>query len=133
MINNMHEQTIGYALKQMQENKQLQKLVHNWRELIPADSHWEPGMPGDPGCKTCGGTGYIRIEGLSISHPYFGKVYLCECVKPDALKRAQQHNAKASAKVAAERKEQQAQLPDPAEVTPDPPEPPEWMSRKDIE
>ncbi len=58
------------------------KIVGNWRSMIPNGSRWFPGCPGDPSCKTCEGTGYLRLEGLPIGHPYFGKVVLCDCVRP---------------------------------------------------
>jgi len=56
-------------------------LVKDWREMIPSGSRWFPGCPGQPDCKTCEGTGYLRLDGLNISHPYFGKIILCDCVR----------------------------------------------------
>jgi hypothetical protein len=56
------------------------QLVRDWREMIPDGSRWHPGDPGDPKCTTCEGTGYLRIEGLPVTHSYFGKLVLCDCV-----------------------------------------------------
>ena len=55
------------------------QLVRDWREMIPWDSRWSPGDPGNPNCKQCAGTGYLRIADLPIGHPLFGKLVLCEC------------------------------------------------------
>lgn len=57
------------------------KLVRDWRKYIPEDSKWFPGCPGDPFCKECDGRGYLRLEGLPVGHPYFGKIFLCDCTK----------------------------------------------------
>jgi hypothetical protein len=54
-------------------------LVHDWRDMIPPGSRWQPGDPGNPACKICGGTGYVRLE-LPVGHPKFGKIFLCDCV-----------------------------------------------------
>lgn len=133
--NGIHEQTIGFALQNMKASKQMRRLVHNWQELVPADSMWEPGMPGQPDCKECKGLGYIRIGGLAITHPYFGKLFLCSCVKPETIARAKAANAKAQDKKAALRQnpEDRIESHDPPEVNPDPIEVPDWMGRKDIE
>jgi hypothetical protein len=62
------------------------QLVRDWREMIPEGSRWNPGDPGKPGCKICEGTGYLRIEGLPVTHSYFGKLVLCDCANPVAPK-----------------------------------------------
>jgi len=56
-------------------------IVRDWRELIPSNSRWFPGCPGQPECKTCEGTGYLRIGNLPVGHPYFGQIVLCDCVR----------------------------------------------------
>ena len=60
----------------------LPKLPHNyvrdWREYVPKESHWTPGSPGDPGCRTCLGTGWLRDD-LPLGHPQFGKLQACDC------------------------------------------------------
>ena len=56
-------------------------IVRDWRDMIPSGSRWFPGCPGRPDCKTCEGTGYLRLEPLPIGHPYFGKIVLCDCVR----------------------------------------------------
>jgi hypothetical protein len=55
------------------------KVVRDWRDQLPPGSKWFPGCPGNPACKTCDGTGYVRLE-LPMSSPYFGKILLCDCV-----------------------------------------------------
>ena len=61
-------------------------VVRDWRTMIPAGSRWHPGDPGNPKCKSCEGTGYLRIEGLPMGHRYFGKLVLCECARVVAQK-----------------------------------------------
>lgn len=68
-------------ISEMKMNRTSTKLVRDWRSLIPPGSRWNPKDPGDPACKECEGTGYLRIEGLPIGHPAFGKIFLCDCAK----------------------------------------------------
>lgn len=70
------------VILELRGNTKGSKLVKDWREMIPAGSRWFPGCPGQPDCKICEGTGYLRLEPLPISHPYFGKIILCDCVRP---------------------------------------------------
>jgi len=56
-----------------------QKHAEGWREGLPKGSRWFPGCPGDPACKECEGTGYLRLD-LPVGHPGFGKLLLCSCV-----------------------------------------------------
>ena len=67
---------------ELREREKNPRLVADWRTMIPQGSRWFPGCPGDPSCKTCEGMGYLRLEGLPIGHPYFGKIVLCDCVRP---------------------------------------------------
>lgn len=62
------------------------QVVKNWKDMIPKESRWNPGDPGDPTCKMCGGPGFVRID-LPVNHPQFGKVYYCDCVTDDKLQR----------------------------------------------
>jgi hypothetical protein len=55
------------------------EFVRDWKSLIPSWSRWHPGDPGDPNCQKCEGTGYIRLEGLPVSHKHFGEIVFCEC------------------------------------------------------
>lgn len=57
------------------------KLVRDWRAMLPPGSRWFPSCPGNPACKACEGIGYLRIEGLRVGHPYFGKLVLCDCTR----------------------------------------------------
>ena len=72
--------TLDEVLLEM-KTKHGSRLVKEWREMIPEGSRWNPGDPGDPECKECDGVGYLRLEGLNISNPNFGKLVLCRCVK----------------------------------------------------
>lgn len=73
--------TASEVISEMRMNRNGAKLVRDWRTLIPKGSRWNPKDPGDPACKECEGTGYLRIDGLSIGHPAFGKIFLCDCTK----------------------------------------------------
>lgn len=73
--------TASELISEMKMNRAGTKLVSDWRKLIPYGSRWNPKDPGDPACKECQGTGYLRIEGLSVGHPAFGKIFLCDCTK----------------------------------------------------
>jgi len=72
--------TISEVMIELQDRSNSKaKLVRDWRALLPSRSRWFPGCPGDPACRECEGLGYLRIEGLPVSHPYFGKLILCDC------------------------------------------------------
>lgn len=73
--------TASEVIAEMKMNRTSTKLVRDWRSLIPKGSRWNPKDPGDPACKECEGTGYLRIDGLPIGHPAFGKIFLCDCTK----------------------------------------------------
>lgn len=76
-------QTIAEALSQLQQNTQAtngKKLyIPEWKKEIPPWSLWEPGFTGRPDCRGCLGLGVVRVE-VSIGHPFFGKLFSCECV-----------------------------------------------------
>jgi len=59
-------------------------LAHDWKQTLPKGSRWQPGDPGNPSCKICGGTGYVRLD-LPIGHPEFGKIHWCDCVTPEKI------------------------------------------------
>jgi hypothetical protein len=71
--------TIKDVLAEMADKRGNPQLVRNWKDLLPPGSNWHPGDPGDPACKECNGTGYLRLEGLPVGHKYFGKIIFCEC------------------------------------------------------
>lgn len=73
--------TVSDVIQEMKMNRNSSKIVRDWKTLIPPGSRWNPKDPGDPACKTCEGTGYLRLEGFPIGHPYFGKIFLCDCTK----------------------------------------------------
>jgi hypothetical protein len=62
------------------------QTVKSWREMLPPGSRWNPGDPGDPNCKVCDGTGFVRLD-LPVNHPQFGKVHYCDCVNDEKLQR----------------------------------------------
>lgn len=68
--------------------------VHNWKELLPEGSQWFPGCPGDPACKQCGGTGYLRMS-LPLGHPHFGEIFLCSCVNQQSINQSRLRTEKA--------------------------------------
>lgn len=73
--------TLSEVLAEMKQARNSPKMVRDWRALLPAGSKWHPGDPGNPACKECDGTGYLRLDGLSVGHPYFGKIILCDCTR----------------------------------------------------
>jgi hypothetical protein len=70
--------TIRQVMEENKSFKSKSQVIGNWKDFIPAGSRWHPGDPGNPACKICEGTGYLRLD-LSLSHPDFGKLVLCEC------------------------------------------------------
>jgi hypothetical protein len=72
--------TIKQLMHEMKAYKSRPQMVGNWRDYIPKGSRWQPGDPGDPKCMICEGTGYLRVD-LPLSHPDFGRLFLCECAK----------------------------------------------------
>lgn len=73
--------TISEVLAEMKAAKNTPKLVRDWKTMIPQGSQWFPGCPGNPACKECDGRGFLRLDGLPIGHPYFGRIILCDCVR----------------------------------------------------
>jgi DNA replication protein DnaC len=47
------------------------------------------GLPGDPDCPICGGTGYLRQD-LPLGHPDFGRLQLCACRNAQLTRQARQ-------------------------------------------
>lgn len=76
-------QTLSEALADVPINAPRQRLVDNWKEMVPPGSMWRPGYPGDPNCSKCLGLGYIRMD-LPIHAPMFGRLIICDCVKEPA-------------------------------------------------
>jgi len=71
--------TIKDVLAEMADKRGNLQLVRDWQSMIPEGSRWHPGDPGDPACKECEGTGYIRLSGLPVGHKYFGRIIFCQC------------------------------------------------------
>jgi len=72
--------SIGELLTELNIRKSGQKMVRDWKSMLPVGSRWHPGDPGDPACQICEGIGYLRVD-LPVGHPDFGKLLLCYCVK----------------------------------------------------
>ena len=64
------------------ENTQRQ-YIHDWRDNLPKGSLWAPGSHGDPACKKCLGTGWLRTEHIAPGMPGYGKLEFCDCVPQD--------------------------------------------------
>lgn len=47
-------------------------------------------LPGDPNCKLCGGTGYLRVD-VPPGHPEFGKLTICTCRNRDVAEQVRNH------------------------------------------
>jgi hypothetical protein len=73
--------SIRDVLAEMATTTGAPQLVADWKKYIPSWSRWHPGDPGDPNCRDCEGTGYVRLEGLPVNHPYFGKILFCHCAE----------------------------------------------------
>jgi len=76
----MTTRTITEVINEMNTTAHGRLLVRDWRDQIPRGSRWNPGDPGNPACTVCDGTGWLRLDGLSISNPNFGRLFFCECV-----------------------------------------------------
>lgn len=98
------------VLNELRANKNSPRLVRDWKQMIPEGSRWFPGSKGNPACKVCLGTGYVRLElenrPLPVGHKFFGKLFICDCVQ-HAMKNIPTTDAP---------------KPDPEEVTGDPEE-----------
>ena len=81
--------TVSQLLQELKAHKSELRTVTNWKDMIPADSDWHPGDPGDPNCKICHGPGYLRMD-FPIGHPRFGCVFLCDCAERMKQKRKMQ-------------------------------------------
>ena len=73
-------QTLKDNLRQIHVSNENRKYVSNWQETLPPGSLWSPGSKGDPACKTCRGTGWVRAD-VYPGHPQFGKLMFCDCVQ----------------------------------------------------
>lgn len=72
------------VIAKMKAERSSPRLVRDWRKSLPAGSRWTPGDPGNPACKLCKGTGYVRFD-LPVIHADFGRIYLCECAANKGL------------------------------------------------
>ena len=61
-----------------------------------------PSGDGDPGCKVCGGLGWIRHD-VPVGHSDFGKAFPCECIKDRVAERRLANLRRASALAAMDR------------------------------
>ena len=83
--------TISEALAELRVNKPDGKAyVHDWQKQIPPWSMWTPGSLGKPDCESCRGMGVVRVDVPHYTHPFFGKLFACECQAGPALRRAVQ-------------------------------------------
>lgn len=76
---------LGDAIGRTQDRPAILKgknLVPDWKLHIPEYSHWHPGDVGDPFCRTCLGTGWVRQD-LPVWHKDFGHLLLCDCTAPE--------------------------------------------------
>ena len=71
---------INEVLAELRQEHFNPKDDEEWRKALPPGSRWQPGYPGDPACKICEGTGFLRLD-LPVGHRYFGQVFLCECTE----------------------------------------------------
>lgn len=72
--------TIAEALAELKINKPNGKTyVADWKKQIPEWSLWYPGSPGKPDCESCRGLGVLRVDVAHYTHPFFGKLFACEC------------------------------------------------------
>jgi hypothetical protein len=78
-------QKLADNLKEIHMNNENRKYVSNWQETLPPGSLWCPGSRGDPACKVCSGTGWVRPN-VYPGNPLFGKLQCCECV-PNSVHR----------------------------------------------
>ena len=81
--------TIAEALAELKINKPDGKAyVHDWQKQIPDWSKWTPGSLGKPDCVSCKGLGVVRVDVPHYTHPFFGKLFACECQAGPALQMA---------------------------------------------
>ena len=80
--------TIAEALAELKVNRPDGKqYVEDWQKHIPSWSMWTPGSLGKPDCESCKGLGVVRV-GVSLKHPFFGKLFSCECQSGPAVRLA---------------------------------------------
>ena len=78
--------TIAEALAELKINRPDGKVyVRDWHKQIPDWSMWTPGSLGQPDCESCKGLGVVRVE-VERTHPFFGKLFACECQSGPALR-----------------------------------------------
>jgi hypothetical protein len=70
--------TIKDVMAEMADRSGAPQLVRDWKSMLPPGSRWHPNDPGDPTCKDCEGTGYVRLN-LPVGHRHFGELVFCEC------------------------------------------------------
>jgi len=79
--------TIAEALAELKINKPDGVVyVHDWHKRIPSWSMWTPGSLGKPDCESCKGLGVVRVDVAHYTHPFFGKLFACECQSGPALR-----------------------------------------------
>ena len=72
-------QTLSEAMADFKITRTRHIPAADWKKTLPEGSHWQPGFPGQPGCKKCLGLGYLTLN-VGVHHPQFGKLIVCECV-----------------------------------------------------
>lgn len=78
--------TIAEALTELRVNKPDGKVyVADWQKRIPSWSMWTPSSLGKADCESCKGLGVVRVD-VGIHHPFFGKLFACECQSGPALR-----------------------------------------------
>ena len=81
--------TIAEALAELKVNKPDGKVfIHDWQKNIPSWSMWTPGSLGQPDCESCKGLGVVRVDVPHYTHPFFGKLFACECQSGPAMRQA---------------------------------------------
>jgi hypothetical protein len=70
--------TMKDVLAEMATPNGAPEMVRDWRSMVPEGSRWHPNDPGNPACKICEGTGYLRLD-LPVGHKHFGELIFCEC------------------------------------------------------
>lgn len=60
------------------QGQQAVKIAHEWKQLLPPGSKWQPGLPGMYDCAVCFGLGFVSVD-LPLGHKKHGKLFSCEC------------------------------------------------------
>lgn len=80
--------TITEALAELKVDRpDGKRYIENWQKHIPSWSMWTPGSLGQADCPACKGLGVVRVD-VSLKHPFFGKLFACECQDGPALRPA---------------------------------------------